>query len=191
VPRGLLACHTPCRQLKTADRPPERGRFARRGLHRLLPEPLSSVRQGLLGLCIGEFCDFQLLNAIAYSPAVVEAGCGAFVECGVSSSVLQRAVQLRRLAQQHSTGAHTGTVSPENAFSNSPSTTSNAPAQHYEPGAVLYSTEQTAQIVTREGSQIAASINGKFCFVDIMFLSESMQERCRGVSPAAAEHVDF
>ncbi|GGN94126.1 hypothetical protein GCM10009030_20180 [Haloarcula pellucida] len=51
--------------------------------------------------------------------------------------------------------------------------------------------ESTAQIVAREGSQIAASINEKHCLGDIVFLSEPMQERRRGVGPAAAEHVNF
>ncbi len=45
--------------------------------------------------------------------------------------------------------------------------------------------------MTSEGSQIAASIDEKRCLGDIVFLDESAQERRRGVSPAAAEHVDF
>jgi len=49
----------------------------------------------------------------------------------------------------------------------------------------------TAQIVAREGSQIAASIDEKLCLGDIVFLGEPMQERRRGVSPAAAEHINF
>jgi hypothetical protein len=49
--------------------------------------------------------------------------------------------------------------------------------------------EVTAQIVTRKGSQIPASIDEKLCVGDIVFLSESMKERCRGVSPTAAEHI--
>jgi len=51
--------------------------------------------------------------------------------------------------------------------------------------------EPTAQIVTREGSQIADSIDEKRCLGNIVFLDESMQECRRGVGPAAAEHVNF
>ncbi len=35
----------------------------------------------------------------------------------------------------------------------------------------------TAQFVTREGSQIAASIDEKLCVGDIVFLGEPMQKR--------------
>jgi hypothetical protein len=70
--------------------------------------------------------------------------------------------------------------------------------------------ELTAQFTTCKGSQIVRSIDEKLCVGDIVFLSESMQERRRGISPAAltrrsmsrshtrtprvlgtAEHVDF
>jgi len=36
----------------------------------------------------------------------------------------------------------------------------------------------TAQLVTSESSQVAASIHEKLCIGDIMFLGESMQDRC-------------
>jgi hypothetical protein len=49
--------------------------------------------------------------------------------------------------------------------------------------------EVTAQIVSREGSQIAASIVEKLCVGNIVFLGEAMKECRRGVSPAAAEHI--
>jgi hypothetical protein len=48
-----------------------------------------------------------------------------------------------------------------------------------------------AQIVAREGSQIAASIVEKHCVGDVVFPGKAMQKRRRGVSPAAAEHVHF
>jgi hypothetical protein len=51
--------------------------------------------------------------------------------------------------------------------------------------------ELTAQLTTCEGSQIARSINEKLCVGNIVFLGESMQERRHGISPAAAEYVDF
>jgi hypothetical protein len=51
--------------------------------------------------------------------------------------------------------------------------------------------EQTAQFTMREGSQIAGSIDEKLCIGDSMFLGETMEERRRGVSPTAAEYVDF
>jgi len=51
--------------------------------------------------------------------------------------------------------------------------------------------ELTAQRTPSQGSQIAASINQKLGVGDIVFLGEAMEERRRGISPAAAEHVDF
>jgi len=51
--------------------------------------------------------------------------------------------------------------------------------------------EPTAQFVTREGSQIATSIDEKPCIGEIVFLGESMQKRRRGISPPAAEYVDL
>ncbi len=45
--------------------------------------------------------------------------------------------------------------------------------------------------MTSEDSQMAASIDEKLCLGDIVFRGESVQERRCGVSPAAAEHVDF
>ncbi len=51
--------------------------------------------------------------------------------------------------------------------------------------------ELTAQFVTHEGSQIAASTDEKLCLVEIVFLGELVQERRLGVNPAAAEHVNF
>jgi hypothetical protein len=51
--------------------------------------------------------------------------------------------------------------------------------------------EMTAQIVSIEGSQIPAAIDEKLCLIDVVFLGELMQECCRGVSPAAAEHIYF
>jgi hypothetical protein len=56
------------------------------------------------------------------------------------------------------------------------------------PGVVV---KLTAQFVTSEGSQIATSIHEKRCVGNIVFLGKPMQERRRGVSSAAAEHVDF
>jgi len=55
----------------------------------------------------------------------------------------------------------------------------------------LSAVELTAQLTACEGSRIARSINKKLCVGDIVFLSESVQERRRGVSPAAAEYIDF
>ncbi len=51
--------------------------------------------------------------------------------------------------------------------------------------------ELTVQFLPSKGSQIAAAIDEKLCFVDIVFLGEAVQKRRRGVSPAAAVHVDF
>ena len=51
--------------------------------------------------------------------------------------------------------------------------------------------ELAAQVVSREGSQIATSIHEEFCVSDVVFLGESVQKRHRGVSPAAAKHVHF
>ena len=51
--------------------------------------------------------------------------------------------------------------------------------------------ELTAQLSAREGSQIAASIDEKLCFVDIVFLGKPVQKRRRGVGPAAAVDVDL
>lgn len=51
--------------------------------------------------------------------------------------------------------------------------------------------EPTAQFVTREGSQIATSIDEKLCVGEIVSLSKPIQERRCGVGPAAAEYVDF
>ena len=51
--------------------------------------------------------------------------------------------------------------------------------------------ELTAQLTTCKGSQIARSIDEKLCIGDIVFLSESVQKRRRGVGPAAAEYVNF
>ena len=51
--------------------------------------------------------------------------------------------------------------------------------------------ELTAQLVSKEGSQKATSINQKLRLWDIVFLSEAMQERRRGIGPAAAEYIDF
>ena len=45
------------------------------------------------------------------------------------------------------------------------------------------------QIVTREGSQIATSIDEKLCVGDILSLGESTQERRRRGDPKATEHV--
>jgi hypothetical protein len=45
--------------------------------------------------------------------------------------------------------------------------------------------------VSSKGSQIAASINEKHCLGEIVFLGKLMQERRCGISPAAAEHVNF
>lgn len=49
----------------------------------------------------------------------------------------------------------------------------------------------TAQFSPREGSQIAPSIDEKLGVGDIVFLGEVMEERRRGVGPAAAEYVDI
>ena len=49
----------------------------------------------------------------------------------------------------------------------------------------------TAQFSSCRGSQIAASIDEKLCIVDIVFLSEPVQERRRGIGPAAAVDVDI
>jgi hypothetical protein len=51
--------------------------------------------------------------------------------------------------------------------------------------------EVTAQLVTSKASQIAASIDEKLPIRDIVFLSETVEERRRGVSPAAAEDIHF
>jgi len=48
-----------------------------------------------------------------------------------------------------------------------------------------------AQTVAREDSQIATSIDEKLCLGEIVFLGEAIEERRRGVSPVAAEHVNF
>lgn len=45
--------------------------------------------------------------------------------------------------------------------------------------------ELAVQFVTLDGSQIAASINGKRCLIEIVSLGETVQEPCRVVSPAA------
>jgi len=51
--------------------------------------------------------------------------------------------------------------------------------------------EPTAQLVRREGSQIAASLHEKLCVGDIVFLGEPMQKRRRGIGPAAAVEINF
>jgi hypothetical protein len=51
--------------------------------------------------------------------------------------------------------------------------------------------ELTAQLVTSEGSQIAASIDEKLRVGDVVFLGEAVQKRRRGVCPAAAVDIDF
>lgn len=51
--------------------------------------------------------------------------------------------------------------------------------------------EVTTQFVTSKGSQITASIDEKFCLVDIVFFGESVQERRRRIGPVPAEDVDF
>jgi hypothetical protein len=56
------------------------------------------------------------------------------------------------------------------------------------PGSIV---ESTAQFVTREGSQIATSIDEKLYVVEIVLLSGPMQERRRGIGPTAAEYVGF
>ena len=48
----------------------------------------------------------------------------------------------------------------------------------------------TAQIVSKEGSQIPTSINQKFDVRNVVFLGESVQERCHGIGPAAAVYVE-
>ncbi|ACV48659.1 hypothetical protein Hmuk_2553 [Halomicrobium mukohataei DSM 12286] len=51
--------------------------------------------------------------------------------------------------------------------------------------------EPTAQFVTREGSQIATSIDEKLCIGEIVFLGEAVQKRRYEISATATEHVDF
>ena len=51
--------------------------------------------------------------------------------------------------------------------------------------------KMTAHVVSSKGSQLATSIDDKLCVGDIVFLGESMKERRRGISPAAAEHIHF
>ena len=45
--------------------------------------------------------------------------------------------------------------------------------------------ELTAQLTPSKGSQIAASIDEKLGVGDVVFLGEAMEERRRGISPAA------
>ena len=45
--------------------------------------------------------------------------------------------------------------------------------------------ELTAQFVTSEGSQVAASIDEKLRLGDIVFLGEAVEKRRRGTDPAA------
>src|SRR6056297_1126292 len=63
------------------------------------------VKDGLR-VCIDELRDLQLLYAVTRSLTIVTACGRAFVERGVDSTVFRGVVQLRRLAQQHSTDAH-------------------------------------------------------------------------------------
>ena len=51
--------------------------------------------------------------------------------------------------------------------------------------------EVTAQLSASKGSQIAASVDEKLCIVNIVVLGEAMEERSRGIGPAAAVEVDF
>jgi hypothetical protein len=48
-----------------------------------------------------------------------------------------------------------------------------------------------AQIVPREGSQIAVSIGENLRLGNIVFLAEAVEKRRSGVCPAAAVHVYF
>jgi len=51
--------------------------------------------------------------------------------------------------------------------------------------------ELTAQIVSKEGSQGATSIDQKLRLRNVVFLSETMEKRRRGIGPAAAVYVDL
>lgn len=51
--------------------------------------------------------------------------------------------------------------------------------------------ELTAQLSASEGSQIASSIDEKLSIRDIVFLGEAMEERRRGIGPAAAEYINL
>ncbi len=51
--------------------------------------------------------------------------------------------------------------------------------------------EVTAQFTTREGSQIACSIDEKLCIGDVVFLGEAVKKRCCGIDLTAVENDDF
>ena len=51
--------------------------------------------------------------------------------------------------------------------------------------------ELTAQFVACEGSQVAASIDGKPRVGDIVFFGESVEKRRCGVGPAAAKDINL
>ena len=53
----------------------------------------------------------------------------------------------------------------------------------------LFVVELTAQLVPKAGSQIATSIDQKLGGRHVVILGESMQERRRRISPAAAVYV--
>jgi hypothetical protein len=51
--------------------------------------------------------------------------------------------------------------------------------------------ELTAQIVAKQGSQIARGIDQKLGVRDVVYLGEPMEERRRGIGPAAAVHFNL
>ena len=54
----------------------------------------------------------------------------------------------------------------------------------------VFVVEMTAEIVPSKSSQITHAVDEEFSVVELMNFSKSMEKRRRGVSPAAAVHVD-
>jgi hypothetical protein len=47
----------------------------------------------------------------------------------------------------------------------------------------------TAQFMASQDSQVSAAVDEKLGVVDVVFFRGSMEERCRGIGPAAAVDV--
>jgi hypothetical protein len=51
--------------------------------------------------------------------------------------------------------------------------------------------ELTAQLMSKEGSQVSPVINQKLSICNVVFLHKPIQKRRRGIGSAAAVHIDI